>query len=79
MDQEKLEELATVIARKIILDQKDHANHHDFIKAMMLREETRQARWEKMQISLIGSVVLAVLGGIGKVFLMVIDSWVVSK
>lgn len=75
----ELEELGQIIAKAIKMDHQGHTDHHEFIEAMMEREQRKQERWEKIQTSLIGSVALIVLGSIGKLILMGVDHWVASK
>lgn len=79
MTEQEREELAESIATLLTMGQKDHDDHHKFIKAFMLREEKKQERWEKIQTSLIGSIALVALGGVGKLVIMGFDSWVGSK
>jgi hypothetical protein len=79
MDNDQIERLGVIIAEQMNKSHQDHDDHHEFIEAIMKREEKKQARWEKIQTSVIGSVALLVLGSVGKLVMMGFDAWVKSK
>lgn len=71
MDQAQLEQLAKLVADRLqasalaTIDPDEHARHHAAIDLWIDRENRRREVWEKVKASVIGWVLIAVLGGIG--------------
>lgn len=67
-----------VTLRKVLNEEREitqgqHTADHEFVKMMREKAVKWDARWEKLQTSMIGGFALAILGGLGWIGKIVID------
>lgn len=48
-----------------MMESDEHQLHHAFIREMILEKSEQRARRESLKMSLIGWIIIAVLGGVG--------------
>jgi|LakMenEpi03Aug12_release.lakeMendotaPanAssembly.Ray.scaffolds.fasta_scaffold25435_3 hypothetical protein len=66
MDEKTLREiLADVLEQHESVTAATHAEHHEFIRAMIAREKVKAERWEAIQKQVLGWGVIALIGAIG--------------
>lgn len=61
------DEMKSAIKEALVehLDPKSHKEHHDFIEAMVQKEQRKQEMWQKVKTQVVGWGVIAVIGSIG--------------
>lgn len=57
--------LEEVLERRAKIDTEIHLEHHEFIKAMIEREQRRQALWDAVQKQVFGWGAVALIGFLG--------------
>lgn len=57
------------------IDAETHQEHHAFIGMMMEREARRVVRSEKFKTSFIGAIAVSMVGALGWIGKLIIESW----
>ena len=69
------EALDEVLNKKRVIDDDTHKLHHQFIAMEIERRETNKKLWLKFKMSLIGGVALSVLGFLGWIGSLLVETF----
>lgn len=76
INEKQLEEiLEKVLNSKRSIDDKTHAEHHEFQTAFMKRWEAKQKMWQRFKQSFIGGIAMAVVAGLGWIGKLILEHW----
>jgi hypothetical protein len=71
MNDEDIQKLAQAIKQNMgpppdgKVDPYVHRRHHDFIDSWMEKQSLKAKRWERARASLVGGLILSLIGGVG--------------
>lgn len=67
--------LDEALNKKRTIDNETHTEHHEFLKAYMVRWEARQKMWQRFKTSFFGSIAMAIVGILMWIGQLIIDHW----
>lgn len=65
LSKEDVEQIVEIMNNKSLLTHDEHSHHHDFIEAMIKKEERKQETWQKVKVHVLGWGAIGIIGSIG--------------